>query len=273
MIVRRTLPHRERHTIGAWCFADDFGPESVVMSVPPHPHIGLQTVSWLYAGRVRHRDSLGNDQLIHPGQVNLMTAGRGVAHSEHSASEGPLHGLQLWVALPADRRTEPAGFEHVASPPRVQGGGWRALVLVGEFAGVASPVTTYSPLVGAEVSLRAGATALLPRRPDFEYGVLVAHGQVAVDGREVTPGPLLYLPPGAGGTRVFSEHGARFMLLGGAPFRDPLVMWWNFVAGSHEEIVSARADWQAGRRFGAVPGGEPVLPAPPMPTTRLRTRI
>ncbi|BFU44316.1 pirin family protein [Krasilnikovia sp. MM14-A1004] len=283
MAVTRTLPHRDRRMVGAWCFIDAYGPDDLSagapgMRVAPHPHIGLQTVSWLVAGEILHRDSLGDVQEIRPGQLNLMTAGRGIAHSEQTPARhsGVLHGVQLWVALPdRDRATAPA-FAHHADLPVVADGGLRAVVLMGDLAGAASPAACHTPLVGAELTLAAGSVGRLPLRPDFEYAVLSLDGVATVAGAALKPGPLLYL--GTGRTEVALTAGdgaARLLLLGGEPFDESLVMWWNFVARDHEEIVEARQRWADGG-FGAVHGydGEP-LPAPPMPITRLvpRARI
>ncbi|HEU5108829.1 MAG TPA: pirin family protein [Micromonosporaceae bacterium] len=265
-------------SVGAWCFVDDYGPADPVespMRVPPHPHTGLQTVSWLVDGEILHRDSLGSLQTIVPGQVNLMTAGRGIAHSEESPSPHPplMHGLQLWIALPEHARHGEPRFDHVPAVPVVDDGGVHTTVVVGEVGGARSPVPTYSPLVGAELSLAAGGSVAVPLDPGFEYGVLAMTGAAAVDGAPLAPGSLLYLGQGRTGARLDSADGALLFLLGGEPFDEPLVMWWNFVGRSHDEIARARADWAAGRRFGEVAGyAGDALPAPAMPTTRLRSR-
>jgi hypothetical protein len=244
------------------------------MRVGPHPHTGLQTVTWLVAGEVLHRDSLGTVQEIRPGQLNLMTAGRGIAHSEETPGvHGEvLHGVQLWVALPhADRDMAPA-FAHHADLPVVTAGGLTATVLMGTLAGATSPARTHTPLVGAELSLTAEAT--LPLRPDFEYAALTLDGAPTVDGIPLKPGPLLYLGAGRSSLSLSTGSPARLLLLGGEPFEERLVMWWNFVGREHDEIVQMRADWVDGTpRFGTVRGydGAP-LPAPPMPLTRLVPR-
>ncbi|HEY8474491.1 MAG TPA: pirin family protein [Natronosporangium sp.] len=279
--VRRLLPQRPRRMVGAWCFVDLFGPDDVAgkpgMRVPPHPHTGLQTVTWLVAGEVLHRDSLGSQQTIVPGQLNLMTAGRGIAHSEESPPDHPplSHGLQLWIALPDVARQIAPGFAHHPAVPAVRtADGATVTVVVGELAGARSPAVVHTPLLGAELRLAAGAGTQLPLQPDFEYAVLVMTGAVEVAGTSLTPGSLLYLGTGRSDLDLRAAGGpARLFLLGGEPFEEPLVMWWNFVGRSHEEIAQARADWQAGRRFGTVVGyqGDP-LPAPAMPTTRLKAR-
>jgi redox-sensitive bicupin YhaK (pirin superfamily) len=272
MTVRRTLPHKRIRTVGAWCFVDHYGPDDVEMSVPPHPHIGLQTVSWLLAGEVEHRDSLGSLQRVRPGELNVMTVGHGIAHSEYSVGSGPLHGVQLWVALTDDQRTREPAFAHHGDLPVVDGDGLRATVMVGGFAGEVSPAVTYSPLMGAEVEL-SGEVAL-PLEPDFEYAVLAVDADVTVGGERVPRGGLQYLGWGGAQVLVSAAPRARVLLLGGEPLAEDLLMWWNFVGRTHEEIVQARAEWEAGTpRFGAVPGDpHPRLPAPAMPTVALKPR-
>ena len=279
--VRRLLPQRTLRTIGAWCFLDHYGPDEVSrgsgMQVPPHPHIGLQTVSWLFQGLVLHRDSLGSRQLIRPGELNLMTAGRGIAHSEESAAGLPpvLHGLQLWIALPeAERHAEPR-FAHHAGLPVVREGGASVTVVVGEHRGARSPAEVFSPLAGFEVAVPGGDDFVLPVREEFEYGVVAVDGSAVVAGALIAPGLLAYLPAGLSGIRLSPASGrrlARFFVVGGVPFGERLLMWWNFVARSGEEIARAREEWAAGR-FGEVHGypGDP-LAAPTMPDVPLRPR-
>ncbi|GIF74533.1 pirin family protein [Asanoa siamensis] len=277
--VRRLLPQRPRRMIGAWCFVDAFGPDDVVnrpgMQVPPHPHTGLQTVTWLVAGEVLHRDSLGSLQTILPGQLNLMTSGHGISHSEESPAVHPplMHGIQLWVALPEDARHQPARFEHHAALPADTRGGVTTTVVVGELGELRSPARVHTPLLGAELLFEPGARLDVALRPDFEYGLLSLDGAAEVDGTELTPGSLLYLGEERTTTTVASADGARLFLLGGVPFEEPLVMWWNFVARSDAEIRAAREEWTTGDRFGVVRGyaGE-ALPAPALPTTKLKVR-
>jgi quercetin 2,3-dioxygenase len=279
--VTRTLPGRERRTVGAWCFLDAYGPHrlngSAGMQVAPHPHTGLQTVTWLVAGEVLHRDSLGNTQEIRPGQLNLMTAGRGIAHAEQTpvVHSGVLHGVQLWVALPHAERDRPPAFAHHPDLPVVAlGDGLSAAVLIGALAGAASPAASYTPLVAAELRLGADGAGSVPLRSDFEYAVLALDEPLAVDGETLKPGPLLYVAPGRSSLRLTASAPARALLLGGEPFEERLVMWWNFVGRDHDEIVQMRADWMDRTpRFGEVRGysGDP-LPAPPMPLTRLVPR-
>ncbi|WP_245870726.1 pirin family protein [Asanoa hainanensis] len=277
--VRRLLPQRPRRMIGAWCFVDQFGPDDVLgrpgMQVPPHPHTGLQTVTWLVAGEVLHRDSLGSLQTIRPGQLNLMTSGHGISHSEESPVEHPpiMHGIQLWVALPEDARHQPARFEHHADLPSASTAGVTTTVVVGELGALRSPARVHTPLLGAELLFDAGARLELSLRRDFEYGLLALDGAAEVDGAELTPGGLLYLGEERTTTNIRSTDGARLFLLGGEPFVEPLVMWWNFVARSDAEIRQAREEWASGDRFGVVRGyaGE-RLPAPALPTTKLKIR-
>lgn len=276
--VRRLLPQRPRRLVGAWCFVDHFGPDDVDgkpgMRVPPHPHIGLQTVTWLVEGEIAHRDSLGNLATIRPGQLHVMTSGHGIAHSEQSPPAHPpvMHGLQLWIALPEPARHRVPDFVHHPDVPVADDGDLTVTVVVGELAGVRSPAQVHTPLLGAQADLPAGGSARLPLDPGFEYGVLTMTGEAEVAGTVLAPGTLLYLGQGRTELALRADSGCRLFLLGGEPFEEPLVMWWNFVARDHDEIVAAREDWQAGRRFGGVPGGEDPLPAPPLPITRLKAR-
>jgi quercetin 2,3-dioxygenase len=280
MTVTRTLPHRDRRMIGAWCFVDAYGPDDISgssgMQVPPHPHTGLQTVSWLVAGEVLHRDSIGSHQLITPGRLNLMTAGHGIAHSEESPADrsATLHGVQLWTALPDRHRHVAPSFEHHDQLPVHRDGGLTLTVIMGEIAGLASAATVYSPLVGAEASLAAGTDSRIPLRQDWEYAALALAGTIDVDGTELGPGPLLHLGLGRSELALRAADPARLLLLGGEPFDERIVMWWNFVGRDHDDIVAARSEWMdAQPRFGPVRGyrGDP-LAAPPMPRTRLRPR-
>ncbi|SDO40429.1 pirin family protein [Lentzea jiangxiensis] len=274
MTVRRTLPQKQRSLIGAWCFCDHYGPDDVSMDVAPHPHTGLQTVSWLFTGEIEHRDSLGVHAHVRPGELNLMTGGRGIAHSEVSTpSSTVLHGVQLWLALPDAHRDAPRDFQHHA-PPTVEVDGAAVRVFLGSLAGSTSPVRTFTPLLGAEVVLPAGSTLTLDVDPAFEHGVLLDTGDVAVGETALRPGDLGYVGTGRSTLTLSSAEGARIVLLGGEPFGEEIVMWWNFVGRTHDEIVAFRDEWQAGGdRFGRVEGypGD-RLPAPPLPGGRLRPR-
>ncbi len=278
--VMRVLPTKTRRMIGAWCFVDHYGPEDISndvgMRVPPHPHTGLQTVSWLLEGEIHHQDTLGSDALVVPGQLNLMTSGPGIAHSEESPpGHSPImHGVQLWVALPDPARLEaPRDFSQFADLPRVERGGLVATVIVGAFADSQSSATAYSPLVGAELVVEAAVT--IPLRPDFEYGVLAIDDGLVVDGHRLGVSEIGYVGAGRDSLSLASSPGsARGLLLGGAPFEEELVMWWNFIGRSHEEIVEFRRLWNdEDDQFGRVVGydGDRLL-APPMPSTRLKSR-
>lgn len=274
--VRRLLPNLGRRLVGPWCFVDHYGPDDIAsapgMLVPPHPHLGLQTVSWLLEGEVHHRDSLGSSQLIRPGQLGLMTSGRGIAHAEQSPPVHPaqLHGVQLWVALPSSARDVAPVWAYHADLPQFVDAGMSTTVIMGSVAGAASPGQAYSPVVGADVTLSGGADALLPLEPDFEHAVLVTSGSLDVDGVPLTPGSMLYLGSARRDLRLRSADGARALLLGGEPFAEQIVMWWNFVARSGEEIIEAREQWMSGSRFGTVVGGGDPLAAPPVPAGRLK---
>jgi redox-sensitive bicupin YhaK (pirin superfamily) len=272
MRVARVLPHRALPTVGAWCFLDRFGPQHTDMRVLPHPHSGLQTVTWPLSGEIRHRDSLGSDVPVRPGELNLMTAGHGIAHSEFSVGDAPLlDALQLWVALP-ETGIAP-GFEQHTELPSYARDGLRATVLVGALGDAVSPATMHTPLVGADLELAPGAVASVPLRRGFEHALLVLAGEVEVEGTRLAAGPLLYLGTGRGTLGLSAAGGARAMLLGGEPFPYELVMWWNFVGRSHEDIASARAAWETGDRFGHVTGHGPErVPAPELPGVRLRPR-
>ena len=279
MTVRRTLPQRARSLVGAWCFVDHYGPEITRMVVPPHPHTGLQTVSWLFAGEVEHRDSVGSLATIRPGQLNLMTAGSGIAHSEVSPAQPiPLHGAQLWVALPDAARHQPPFFESFVPVP-VAIGSATVSVFIGQLGGASSPARVFTPLLGAQVDLPAGTKVTLPVDATFEHGVLVDLGQVTVNGAAIPPTALAYLAPGVPVT-IEAATDARLLLLGGAPLGERIVMWWNFIGRSHDEIVGFREAWQtevmAGGdpdgRFGHVDYDGSALPAPGLPNVRLTPR-
>ncbi|UMP04966.1 pirin family protein [Amycolatopsis sp. EV170708-02-1] len=280
--VRRTLPQRRRSLIGAWCFADHYGPQDVSasggMDVAPHPHTGLQTASWLFSGEIEHRDSIGSHAMVRPGELNLMTAGHGFAHSEVSTSDTTtLHGVQLWIALPDEHRDTARDFRHYA-PPLLDLPGATARVFLGSLAGATSPVPAFTPLLGAELTVEPGATLALDVDPAFEHGVLQDIGSVTIAGAALDTGELAYLAPGAGRLELVNSGTgpARVLLLGGTPFTEELVMWWNFVGRSHEEIAEYREAWQArADRFGQVEGYQGTtawLPAPALPQVRIKPR-
>ena len=274
--VRRLLPTRGRRLVGPWCFLDHYGPHQVIgpgMSVGPHPHIGLQTVSWLIEGEVLHRDSLGSEQLIRPGQLNLMTSGRGIAHSEETPSpHSPrLHGVQLWVALPEAARHGAPAFQHVDRLPEVGFGALKATVLMGAL-GEAASTTGFTPILGAELLALKDGAAGIPLDPAFEHALALVEGRAAADGTPLEIGVLYPIATGAEALDLSVEQGARLMLLGGAPFPEPILMWWNFVARTPEEMLEARADWEAGHRFGPVASPLPRIPAPALDPKMLRLR-
>ncbi|MFC8898853.1 pirin family protein [Streptomyces cinereoruber] len=277
--VRRLLPNLGRRMVGAWAFVDHYGPDDIAdepgMQVPPHPHMGLQTVSWLHEGEVLHRDSTGSLQTIRPRELGLMTSGRAISHSEESPRPHArfLHGAQLWVALPdAHRHVEPH-FEHHADLPRATAPGLTATVILGSLDGAASPGTAYTPIVGADLALTAGTETRLPLEPDFEYAVLAMSGEARVDGVPVLPGSMLYLGCGRTELPLHALSDAGLMLLGGEPFAEEIVMWWNFVGRTDEEIRAAREDWMASDRFGEVKGYDGGrLDAPEVPPTQLKAR-
>jgi len=274
--VRRLLPLRHRRSVGAWCFVDHYGPMSVDgvagMQVPPHPHIGLQTVTWLLDGNVLHRDSLGSEQMIRPGQLNLMTAGRGIAHAEESPSEHDprLHGIQLWLALPGPQRQVVPAFEHHPELPAAGLAGFEITVFAGSLAGVRSPATVFSPVVGAQLRAGRDTRGQLSLEPGYEHVIFMVAGTGEADGAALTPGTLLYLPTGRDQVTLAATADAQLFLLGGEPLDQPVVMWWNFVGTTPQDIIDAARDWGHGERFGQVTGYQgPPLPAPPLDAVRL----
>ena len=285
MTVRRTLPQRSRSLIGAWCFVDHYGPDLVEdrggMVVPPHPHTGLQTVSWLFAGEIEHRDSVGSHAPVRPGELNLMTAGSGIAHSEVSTpATTVLHGAQLWVALPDSARHGSPAFESYVPQPFAHGAA-TVRVFIGELAGVASGATVFTRLLGAQVDLPAGASVTFEVDGGFEHGVLVDAGDVTVDGHAVPVSHLGYVPLGRSALTIATgAEPARVLLLGGEPLGERIVMWWNFIGRSHQEIVDYRDAWQREvieggdrhGRFGTVDYDGNALPAPELPNVRLSPR-
>ncbi|MFI5531278.1 pirin family protein [Kitasatospora sp. NPDC051853] len=277
--VRRLLPNLGRRMVGAWCFVDHYGPDDITdepgMQVPPHPHAGLQTVSWLHEGSILHRDSLGSLQPVRSRELGLMTSGRGITHSEESPRQHArfLHGAQLWVALPDAHRHMAPAFEHHPVLPTVTASGLDATVILGTLDGATSPGTTYTPLVGADLTLREGASHGLPLEPEYEYAVLSMTGSVDVDGVRVEPGSILYLGTGRRELPLLARTDASLLLLGGVPFEEHLVMWWNFIARSGEEIAQARTEWMEGSLFGEVHGYDGArLAAPELPPVPLKPR-
>ena len=291
MTVRRTLPQKKRSLVGAWCFVDSYGPDPVAgrgaMDVPPHPHTGLQTVSWLYAGEIEHRDSVGSVALVQPGAVNLMTAGAGIQHSEVSTdATTSLHGVQLWIALPDHSRHTAPFFEHFAPAPFAHGDA-TVRVFVGELLGHSSPVTAFTRLLGAQLDLPAGASVTIRVDPAFEHGLIVDAGAPTLHGVAVPTANLGFVPAGAAELTVEAgDSPVRALLIGGEPLGEQIVMWWNFVGRSHEEVVAFRERWMreviahedADGLFGHIEGNQidghrgNALPAPELPNVRLRPR-
>ncbi len=255
--VRRAIPQRARRTIGAWCFADHMGPADVTegsgLDIGPHPHTGLQTVTWLIEGQALHRDSLGSEQVIRAGELNLMSAGRGVSHSEEATGHyrGTLQGIQLWIAQDERRRHEAPWFEHHASLAQVELGEGSATVFVGEMGGARSVARHDGDLVGAQV--RLNGVAHVPLSVGYEYGVIVLEGLISLEGRELGPGTVGYLAPGRDEARVTSSGPCTIIILGGTPLDEPIFMWWNFVARTRAEIDDAFDSWRDDDgRFGRV---------------------
>ena len=274
--VRRLLPNLGRRLVGPWCFVDHYGPDDIAagagMQVPPHPHIGLQTVSWLRAGEVRHRDSLGNDVLIRPGELGLMTSGAGIVHAEYSPvpHTAMLHGAQLWVALPAQAASVAPAWEHHTTLPVLSGQDVDLTVFLGELSDECAPGRTYCDLVGASVRMGRGSRDVIATEPDFEYAVLMLSGTASFEHEApLEVGTMLYLGTGRASLSFASATGCEFLLLGGVPFGEQIVMWWNFVARSADEIAAARERWIADD-FGAVRGAGTPLAAPPLPPGRLK---
>lgn len=303
MTVRRSLPLRQRSMIGAWCFVDHYGPDDVSetggMDVAPHPHTGLQTVSWLFEGNLTHHDSDGNHAVVLPGEVNLMTAGAGICHSEVSTQDTTvLHGVQLWTVLPDEHRNGPRRFDNYAPPVTplydTPGGTLEqatgstaeqigeALVFLGEQFGHTSPVPTFTPLMGAEIRLQPGTVLTVHLNPDYEHGVMADTPGIDVEGVGLNRGDMAYTGIGETMIRVRNSgtETARMLLIGGEPFNEHIVMWWNFIGRSSEEIEAFRQEWEDhSERFGEVKGyishspqGLTRIPAPTFPNVRLNLR-
>jgi redox-sensitive bicupin YhaK (pirin superfamily) len=295
--VRRTLPHRDLKMIGAWCFVDHFGPTEQTdgMVVAAHPHTGLQTATWLIEGAIEHRDSIGSVQIIKPGQLNLMTAGHGIAHSEISltAAQQPganlLHAVQLWIALPKDAIETAPDFEHQSNLPRFTiadgpaGSIATATVLAGEFMGHVAQTKTFSPLIGVEIRVRAGQTIEIPLNPAYEYGFMLVEGQIALsapaaglNNTDIPVSGLEYLEKGPDSAILTAgTQDSIILLLGGKPFGEKILMWWNFIGRTHQDISRAREEWNAAlaSRFPSFEdeiGGR--IPAPDLPNVQLNAR-
>lgn len=281
--VRRTLPNARKRMIGAWAFADHFGPtaQDEGMIVAAHPHTGLQTATWMIEGRFEHRDSIGTIKHIEPGQLNLMTAGRGIAHSELALADAQtLHAVQLWIALPDAVRKMAPEFEHQADLPRVAFAGGSATVFAGSLAGhelQQAQTKLFSPMVGAELRIPAGSNLELALDSTFEHGFLIAQGAVTVDGESTPLHSIAYFEPGKTTVSLMNDgdQEAIVILLGGQPFEEAIVMWWNFIERSHDEIVEVREKWNS--RDPSIPGFVDQIgswtPAPDLPNVTLRARL
>ncbi|HMA09723.1 MAG TPA: pirin family protein [Ramlibacter sp.] len=270
--VSRLLPAASHRSVGPFVFFDHFGPAvervGVNHDVRPHPHIGLATVTYLFEGAMMHRDSLGSVQLIEPGAINWMTAGRGIVHSERRPEhlqerEYTNHGLQLWTALPRDHEEDEPSFLHTPATaiPELERGGARIRVLVGDAFGAHSPVPTLSHTLYLDVNLSAGATLDLSLLAP-ELAVYPVRGDLALAGQTIDQGRMAVLEPQA--LRLHSEGGAHFVLIGGEPLDCPRHMWWNFVSSRRERILQASEDWSA-QRMGQIPGEHEYIPLPPTP--------
>lgn len=267
--IARAMPIRDRRMVGPWCFLDRFGPLSFAdgqpMNVPPHPHIGIQTVSWLLEGEVLHSDSLGSEAIVRQGGVNVMTAGSGIAHSEETPGHhsGRLSGVQLWVALlDAHRNSEPA-FTSIEQVPVDERRGGILQVFAGGLGDVRSPAPYFSEILGLDAQIHSGETLEIELDPGFEHALLLLEGDCSFENQALNERTLYYLGSRRTGISLHSRAGGRVLLIGGPPFPETILMWWNFVARSPEEIAAARADWEARRRFPDVPGEHgPRLSAP-----------
>ncbi|MDC8783856.1 pirin family protein [Roseateles koreensis] len=275
--LRRALPAHGLRTVGAWCFLDHAGPAQFEpgqgMHVGQHPHIGLQTFTWMIEGELLHRDSLGHEQVIRAGQVNLMTAGHGIVHSEDAVVDGGrLHAAQMWIALPDTERNRAPAFEHYPTLPIIEREGLTITVLVGNALGASSPVEVFSPLVGLDLVTTSAVQTSLPLEPGFEHAVLVLRGAAAVAGEALMPGTLLKLDRGRSALDLHCSADTQMLVLGGEPFASPPLLWWNFVARTQLELEQALADWNAGdARFAAVPGANsPRLVAPTLAGLKLK---
>jgi redox-sensitive bicupin YhaK (pirin superfamily) len=280
--VGRVLPAGRRRMVGPFIFFDHIGPATLAppppraMDVRPHPHIGLSTITYLFEGEITHRDSLGCEQVIRPAEVNWMTAGRGISHSERFEGMrergGVLHGIQAWVALPVEHEEAEPAFEHYArdSLPLLDGEGWHARVVAGELLGARSAVRTHSPLLYAHLELAAGARFTVPTGAS-ERAIFAARGAVDVGGQACAPAQMLVLGRDATPT-VVAREASTLMLLGGEPV-GPRYIWWNLVSSRRERLEQAKADWNEGRMARPVDDAEEWIPAPddPMPAPGTRS--
>ena len=268
--IHRAIPQRALRKVGAWCFLDHAGPAEPPppgMQVGPHPHIGLQTFTWMIEGEVLHRDSLGNEQIIRPGQVNLMTAGRGIAHSEESQTVH-VHAAQLWIALPDSHRHIEPRFQHYPDLPKTKIGDFDATVLAGEALGMTAPAQVHTPLMSVDLHASGQASPAkvqFPLRADFEHAVMSLSGQVMVEGETLPEQELIYLPAGRESVNIECSPDSRLLIIGGEPMDEAILLWWNFVARTTEEMQEAQAQWEAEAATDAETiGGKPRRFGPPV---------
>lgn len=271
-VIKRALPSRHKRLIGAWCFLDHAGPvnfpQGEGLDVGPHPHIGLQTFTWMIEGTLMHTDSLGTQQLIRPKQVNLMTAGHGISHTEVAPeTETHMHAAQLWIALPDDKLNIAPRCDHYPELPVVEKDQIEFTILVGEFLRTRSPVAVHSTLLGVDLTAQASTTTRIELNPTFEYGFMALEGGALVNGHELTEDNMLVLEPGLLEIEIQLHAGSRLLLLGGEPFESPILLWWNFVGRTQEALFQAREQWiNQDERFGQIPSYEgPRLEAPTFP--------
>ncbi|MEN8391826.1 pirin family protein [Acinetobacter indicus] len=271
-VIKRALPSRHKRMIGAWCFLDHAGPVSFPqgdgLDVGPHPHIGLQTFTWMIEGTLMHTDSIGSKQLIRPKQVNLMTAGQGISHTEVAPEqETHMHAAQLWIALPDAKRNMPSRFDHYPELPVVSRDGVEFTVLVGEFLETRSPVEVHSPLLALDLTAAETVRTRLHLNPAFEYGFMALEGTAHINQHELNEDNMVVLEPGLQDIEIELHQGARVLLLGGEPFESAILLWWNFVGRTQDELSEARDQWvNQDPRFGSIPDyNGPRLEAPALP--------
>lgn len=271
--VARVLPTKQRRLIGAWCFLDHAGPtvfkgDSAGMRVAPHPHTALQTFTWMLEGEILHRDSLGYEQVIRPGQVNLMTAGKGISHSEDTYGENRhLHAVQLWIALPEAVKDMPPRFDHYPILPKWSVGDIEYQLLIGEYDSYKAPTLSFSSLLGLDITTRNSHSLSLTLCPEFEYGIFVIEGDAIIDSQRSHHNELVYLGQGLSQVSLQLSANSHILLLGGEPLNESVLMWWNFIGRTKAEITAAVAEWNQGSpRFGKVINDERTpTPSPLMP--------
>lgn len=271
-VIKRALPSRQKRMIGAWCFLDHAGPvvfpQGDGLDVGPHPHIGLQTFTWMIEGTMMHTDSIGSKQLIRPKQVNLMTAGYGISHTEVAPdTETRMHAAQLWIALPDDKINMAPQFDHYPELPLVEQDHIEFTVLVGEFKNTKSPVKVHTELVGIDFFAKESTKTRIPLNPHFEYGFMALEGEAIVNGHDLNSDNMVVIEPGISQIEVELPKGSRLLLIGGEPFESPILLWWNLVGRTQEELKTATEQWaNQDARFGTIPDYDgPRLEAPAFP--------